>query len=327
MTPRASRTTRSSGAGSTARGRRPTTSPPGSAGTTARSGRRTSSTRGGRSSTRRCRTASFSPWGKATGAAAPCAPTLKARRRLRDLESAPRSEWSRASDALGRIFSSAVDLPVWQGELYLELHRGTYTTQARTKRFNRTLEFALRECELLCAGLRLLGEKPARRANSEKSARSWRKAGSACSRTSSTTSFPAPPSPGSTATLKNPTSRCGRSRIGSFARAAGRWPRSSARRPVAWPHSTPCRGPAPGRAEVPWSADLAQPSELFSEEGSFPVQAGRTLGEEPLAMAALRSPSMGVAFYRKRAAKGAAASAFTVRGREIETPFYRIRLR
>ena len=35
--------------------------------------------------------------------------------------------------------------------LYLELHRGTYTTQARTKRNNRLLEFALRNAEFLCA--------------------------------------------------------------------------------------------------------------------------------------------------------------------------------
>jgi alpha-mannosidase len=34
------------------------------------------------------------------------------------------------------------------GELYLELHRGTYTSQARTKRYNRKLEFLLREVEL-----------------------------------------------------------------------------------------------------------------------------------------------------------------------------------
>ncbi len=36
----------------------------------------------------------------------------------------------------------------WSGELYLERHQGTYTTQARNKRFNRKLELALRELEL-----------------------------------------------------------------------------------------------------------------------------------------------------------------------------------
>ena len=40
-------------------------------------------------------------------------------------------------------------MPTWSGELYLELHRGTLTTQSRTKRGNRLLEQALRETEYL----------------------------------------------------------------------------------------------------------------------------------------------------------------------------------
>ena len=38
--------------------------------------------------------------------------------------------------------------PVWSGELYLEFHRGTYTSPARTKRGNRRSEHLLREAEL-----------------------------------------------------------------------------------------------------------------------------------------------------------------------------------
>lgn len=40
-------------------------------------------------------------------------------------------------------------LPTWNGELYLELHRGTYTTQSRNKRANRKSEFLLHDAELL----------------------------------------------------------------------------------------------------------------------------------------------------------------------------------
>lgn len=40
-------------------------------------------------------------------------------------------------------------LPVWNGELYLELHRGTYTTQGRNKRANRASEFLLHDAEYL----------------------------------------------------------------------------------------------------------------------------------------------------------------------------------
>ncbi len=46
--------------------------------------------------------------------------------------------------------ASSRDLPVWVGELYFELHRGTYTTQALAKRMNRLCEFLLRDAEALC---------------------------------------------------------------------------------------------------------------------------------------------------------------------------------
>lgn len=41
------------------------------------------------------------------------------------------------------------DLPTWSGELYLEIHRGTYTTQANNKKMNRLTEFLLRDAEWL----------------------------------------------------------------------------------------------------------------------------------------------------------------------------------
>lgn len=40
-------------------------------------------------------------------------------------------------------------VPVWDGELYLEFHRGTYTSQAYNKKTNRQLEYELRRTELL----------------------------------------------------------------------------------------------------------------------------------------------------------------------------------
>ena len=43
---------------------------------------------------------------------------------------------------------TAKDAAVVKGELYFELHRGTYTTQSRTKRLNRRAQTALREAEM-----------------------------------------------------------------------------------------------------------------------------------------------------------------------------------
>ncbi|MDR2149690.1 MAG: alpha-mannosidase [Spirochaetaceae bacterium] len=82
---------------------------------------------------------------------------LEMARRLRNAEGIPRSGWKKVSEALDCIFSNAEELPEWRGELYLELHRGTYTSQARTKRYNRKLEFALRRLEMLCVVAALEG--------------------------------------------------------------------------------------------------------------------------------------------------------------------------
>lgn len=51
-------------------------------------------------------------------------------------------------------------LPSWQGELYLEFHRGTYTGIAKNKRNNRQCEFLILDTEALCVMLdKLRGEK------------------------------------------------------------------------------------------------------------------------------------------------------------------------
>ncbi|MDR3139461.1 MAG: glycosyl hydrolase-related protein [Treponema sp.] len=85
---------------------------------------------------------------------------LEMARRLGDLEGAPRAAWKKVSEALDRIFSENTEWPEWRGELYLELHRGTYTTQAKTKQYNRGLEFGLRFTEWLAGTAALEGWAP-----------------------------------------------------------------------------------------------------------------------------------------------------------------------
>jgi alpha-mannosidase len=48
-----------------------------------------------------------------------------------------------------KLERKADSLVTWYGELYFELHRGTYTTQANNKRNNRQAEFLLRDIEWL----------------------------------------------------------------------------------------------------------------------------------------------------------------------------------
>ena len=53
-------------------------------------------------------------------------------------------------DDLMENVSSNAEMPVWNDELYLEYHRGTYTSIGKNKLYNRKLEYLLKEAEALC---------------------------------------------------------------------------------------------------------------------------------------------------------------------------------
>jgi alpha-mannosidase len=74
---------------------------------------------------------------------------LDALRALPSGEDSPQPRFEPIEQSLGRIAERADDLPVWDGELYLEYHRGTYTSQAWIKRANRRCEIALHDAEWL----------------------------------------------------------------------------------------------------------------------------------------------------------------------------------
>lgn len=61
---------------------------------------------------------------------------------------------------LERSMADRKDVPSWQGELYLEFHRGTYTTMSRNKRNNRHCEFLYEDAELLSSIAKALLGKP-----------------------------------------------------------------------------------------------------------------------------------------------------------------------
>lgn len=76
---------------------------------------------------------------------------IEAGLRARDCEGIPRNDFGKADAFFDRLAERADELDVFSGELYLELHRATLTTQARTKRYNRFLENKLRQTEAICA--------------------------------------------------------------------------------------------------------------------------------------------------------------------------------
>lgn len=69
---------------------------------------------------------------------------------LRNFPAMPRVQQGRVIDFFHRLEAeSGANLPTWNAELYLETHRGTYTTQSRTKRNNRKSEFRLHDAEFM----------------------------------------------------------------------------------------------------------------------------------------------------------------------------------
>ncbi|MFI6927959.1 alpha-mannosidase [Nonomuraea spiralis] len=71
--------------------------------------------------------------------------------RLRDLEGSATVTWETPADFFAKAEAEYPSPPVWVGELYLELHRATLTSQAKTKQGNRRSESLLREAELWAA--------------------------------------------------------------------------------------------------------------------------------------------------------------------------------
>jgi len=75
-----------------------------------------------------------------------------AARGAKGIPGAPAVKIDFAGSFLGRLaerMKQRSDVPIWQGELYLEFHRGTYTTMARNKRHNRQCEFLYADAELM----------------------------------------------------------------------------------------------------------------------------------------------------------------------------------
>ncbi|MBP2336068.1 alpha-mannosidase [Saccharothrix coeruleofusca] len=94
---------------------------------------------------------SLVPFGHGDGGGGPTREMLARARRTADLEGSPKVRIGTPAEFFTAAEAEYPDRPVWSGELYLELHRGTYTSQARTKRGNRRGEHLLREAELWSA--------------------------------------------------------------------------------------------------------------------------------------------------------------------------------
>ncbi|HKY74562.1 MAG TPA: alpha-mannosidase, partial [Acidimicrobiia bacterium] len=94
---------------------------------------------------------SIYPYGYGDGGGGPTREMLEAARRVDDLDGAPMVALEPPAAFYAAVEADPAPLPVWAGDLYLEKHRGTFTSQAGIKRGNRKGEAALQAAELWTA--------------------------------------------------------------------------------------------------------------------------------------------------------------------------------
>lgn len=92
---------------------------------------------------------SLTLYGWGDGGGGPTAEMIERLRRMANTDGLPRVAFDTPQTFFDRAHAIGDDLTTWTGELYFELHRGTYTTQARTKANNRRAEILMHEIEVL----------------------------------------------------------------------------------------------------------------------------------------------------------------------------------
>lgn len=91
-------------------------------------------------------------YGYGDGGGGPTRELITAARNYADIPGTPHVRMGTVREFFEGVERRAAhDLPTWTGEFYLELHRGTLTSQARTKRLNRKAEMALHDAEFVAA--------------------------------------------------------------------------------------------------------------------------------------------------------------------------------
>lgn len=102
--------------------------------------------------------ATLSMFGYGDGGSGATEEMLEMARRFGKVSVMPKTEMTGGAEFLHKNLKDNDQLATWDGELYLEMHRGTFTTKANIKKANRALEFKLREAELQRALRALQGE-------------------------------------------------------------------------------------------------------------------------------------------------------------------------
>ncbi len=96
-------------------------------------------------------------FGHGDGGGGPTEEMLLTAKHIKNLPGFPTVQQGPVRDFFYRLGKIRKNAPVWEGELYLEYHRGTYTSQARNKRLNREAEFRMQQTEWMASIASLYG--------------------------------------------------------------------------------------------------------------------------------------------------------------------------
>ena len=102
----------------------------------------------------------MSMYGHGDGGGGPTRNMLERGRRLRNFPGLPKTEIGHVDDFFETYKGHEDELPVWNGEMYYENHRGTFTSQAFVKKNNRKGEYLFTRAEMLSVfAEKLLGKE------------------------------------------------------------------------------------------------------------------------------------------------------------------------
>jgi len=88
-------------------------------------------------------------FGVGDGGGGPAPQHIEQLERMKDVDGIPKVVLGKSvDDFFNSLSKDAGNLMTWDGELYLELHNGSYTTMANNKKFNRFSELLIRDAEM-----------------------------------------------------------------------------------------------------------------------------------------------------------------------------------
>lgn len=96
-------------------------------------------------------------YGIGDGGGGPSEAHIEMGRRQKTLEGSPLMKFGTSKEFFAELEKEKEKLPHYFGELYLEKHQGTYTTQAFNKKSNRRCEYGLQDLEALCCAAGING--------------------------------------------------------------------------------------------------------------------------------------------------------------------------